>query len=97
MRRAFAFNIWGSITWYAICARKASAGCYQDDRLINLEAAEVCGGVFIRQHFTKIMDYISLLYITDSSEEGSAQELKSEFLLKEGWTGVTPIADLNAF
>ena len=43
------------------------------------------------------MDYISLLYITDSSEEGSAQELKSEFLLNEGWTGVTPIADLNAF
>ena len=43
------------------------------------------------------MDYISLLYITDSSEEDSAQELKSEFLLNEGWTGVTPIAELNAF
>ena len=65
--------------------------------MVNLVAAEICGGVFILQLFTKSMDYISLLSIMYSSEKGSAQELKSEFHLSEVWTGVTPIAELNAF
>jgi hypothetical protein len=43
------------------------------------------------------MDYKSLLSITYSSEKDSAQELESDLLLNEGWTGVTPIAELNAF
>jgi hypothetical protein len=43
------------------------------------------------------MDYKSLLSIIYSSEKGSQQELKSEFHLSEGWTGVTPIAELIAF
>ena len=65
--------------------------------MVNRVVAEICGGVFIRQLFTKIMDYKSLLSIIYSSEKGSEQELKSEFHLSEGWTGVTPIAELIAF
>jgi hypothetical protein len=65
--------------------------------MVNRVGAEICGGVFIRQLFTKIMDYKSLLSIIYSSEKGSQQELKSEFHLSEGWTGVTPIAELIAF
>ena len=97
MRRTFAFDVWCSITRCTIKARKTSAGCYQDDRMVNRVGAEICGGVFIRQLFTKIMDYKSLLSIIYSSEKGSEQELKSEFHLSEGWTGVTPIAELIAF
>lgn len=65
--------------------------------MVNRVAAEICGGVFFRQSFTKIMDYKLLLRIIYSSEKASEQELKSELHLSEGWTGVTPIAELIAF